>query len=704
MKTRVYILISVLFSILSTRVYADVVTIGEKEFTRMEQHGEGGYITDDSPGNGATRVLTARPAEGYKFAEWVGAIGTRYADNPLTINVGIHRSNMSLSAYFVRSNAYVDTWSADYIYLRSKSTDLFDESEHGYFRTYANGERVSEDNSLVEPVDFGYWRMEGRELLHDNAHAGERLHIVFYDDCSQISGVLDTIIPVIIANDCLASTISFPAGADVHVLPGATLTFDADATISGTLDIHAGGKAVVSTGKTLTVNGLTMQGDGLEKEWAQLVANGSIINNNGNIINYDYKLDWNLWYPLAVPYDVVCADIRSRVTGDICFFTIEEYNTGKRATGRKAFEEFHDTEAGAMLKAGKGYVIWGEPTQWNGQWQAGQATVIRFPMVADLTDGENLKTVDVVYTEDAISAAHKNWNLIGNPCLADYNPVYKGDGLHAHDVDLGNGEHAHDIADINYVVYSTDGFQSYEQDMTTNLPMQPFNCYFVQTEFDLPLAFLRSDRAQRAPRRAPGESDYVNEVMKVGVTMTQGKRTDHAGMLYGDQYTSEYELNADLSKMFGSKQPMTVYSLASDGEPLAYQAVPKDMMEQAIPMGFRNAATTTATIAFDDRRYDRDGLVAVYLNDIVTGSVVNLLEQDYEFTPQSAQEDGRLYISIMPKKETAVTTDNEMVYDDNQELMVYDVMGRRIHNASGQPIGVYLMVDAQGNVKKEIIR
>ena len=706
MKTRVYILLGVMFSLVSTHVLADVVVCGEKDFTRLEQHGSGGYITDDTPGNGSTRILTARPSEDYKFAEWVVS-GVHYAENPLTFNFGVKRANVSLSAYFVKSNAYIASWSAENIYIRSKSTDLYDGSDRGYFRMYANGERIMEDNSSNESIDLGYWKIDSRELMHDNAHAGESLHIVFYDDCGQISGVADGVVPVVIAGNMNASSLTIPNGVDVYVPDGTTLTIDQNTTINATLEIQAGGKVVVPAGVTLTVNGLTMQGSALERKWSQLVANGSIINRDNNIINYDYTLDWDAWYPFAVPYEVDCSKIRSKVHGGIAYFTIYQYNTAKRASGKYAWELYDDTAPGAKLESGKGYIIWAEPTQWNGQYQAKVPTVVRFPMNADLTEGEGLRTAKITYTENAVTEAQKNWNLIGNPCLADYTPQEKGGGIGQSLIPLGNGEYAHDIADLNYAVYSETGFLSYNQEYTTDITMHPFNCYFIQAEFDAEIAFVRSDRAQHAPRRVPGVINVTDEDqdVKVCVKMKQGNKFDRTTLIYGDAYTSAYDMNADLSKMFGigsktKEIPMSFYSL-SNGQELGYMAVPKDAMSNAIPLGYRDAKLAETTISFDEERCSREGLIAVWLNDTKTNLSTNLLEEDYTFVPESAQEEGRFYISITPVMTPTVATGIEQVSNDDQ-LIYYDVLGRKVQGNSYNQNSVYVVIDAQGNSQKVI--
>ncbi|MCR5049938.1 MAG: hypothetical protein K6A36_02510 [Paludibacteraceae bacterium] len=708
MKTKAYIILSVMFSIISTTVNAEVVVCGEKEYTRLEQHGNGGYITDDSPGNGSTRVLTAHPKAGYQFAEWVVS-GVHYSENPLTFNFGAKRANVSLSAYFVKSNAYVDGWNGDNIYIRSKSTDLHDGSDQGYCRIYANGERIVEDESANEKIDFGYWRIDCRELMRNNAHAGQKLHIVFYDDCSQISGVIDTIVPTIISRNMLASSLSFPAGSNVNVLPGVTLTIDENTAIDAELVIHPGGKVVVRNEAVLTVNGLSMQGNAINKQWAQLVANGGIINRNNNIVNYDYTLDWNYWYPFAVPYEVDCSKIRSLVHGGTAFFTIWRYNSAKRSMGKYAWELFDDLAPGAKLESGKGYIIWAEPTKWNGQYQDKQPIVVRFPMKADLTQGEGLRTAKVTYVEDTVSEAERNWNLIGNPCLADYKPAYKGGGIGQTLVQLDNGENAHDIADLNYTVYSENGFLSYAQKMTTDVTIHPFNCYFIQIEFDAEVAFVRNDRAQHAPRRSANmynDSDDDGDV-KVAITLTQGQHTDRTTMIYGDNYTSAYDMNADLAKMFGftsketkKESPMTLYTLSA-GQQMAYQAVSKESMPNAVPVGYRDVKTTPATFSFDESKYDRSGLVAVWLNDTHTGSIVNLLEEDYSFMPENASEEGRFYLSVVPMMVTNVTTGIEQTTDNSDEqLIYYDVMGRRVQGNYYPQNSIYVILDAQGNSQK----
>ena len=179
-----------------------------------------------------------------------------------------------------------------------------------------------------------------------------------------------------------------------------------------------------------------------------------------------------------------------------------------------------------------------------------------------------------------------------------------------------------------------------------------------------------------APKRVKG-----NKELKTGITITQEGRTEHIGLLYGE-YTDEYEINADLAKMFGNAPVLYAYSL-SQCEALAFQAVSIDSI-YPIPLGFKNAKISTMTFAFDSKRYTNSRLLAIWLHDSMLNKHTNLLYDDYTFIPSSSNEDNRFYITV----EFDVATDIENVFYDDQEY-AFDILGRKVSDIYTN--GVYVV-------------
>ena len=663
-----------------------------------------------NPDNHCIWTLTAVPAPGYRFAYWQDIFGATFHDNPVNIGINLARPSILLSATFVRSNAYVYEWRVDSVFFASDSTDLYSGSERGWAEICIGGTHDFNSDVNVHKLDYGVWRKQTSGRGDQNAYAGVSLHYVFFDDCDMPTAVIDTLVPIMICGDSIASTINFHTDTttDVIVFKDASLTIDANTVIRGKLDIKSGGKVIVQPGKTLTVGGIIMRSNGFREEYPQLIVGGNVINNYGDTIFYDYSIDAFKYYPLSVPYNVDCSKIRNRLTNRKAKFSVFDYNTLLRAGGESGWEVYDDAAPGAELEMGKGYIIYAAPYHWKDHAQ--QRAVVRFPMVANLTSGEPQKTVGITYIDDAsVAPTNRNWNLISNPYLANFTVGTTSDttklvaGFWEWDADANRYVLNTDEGEVRYITYSTDGFRTYRQERLKGFTMETFHSYFVQTIAGNGLTFAVGDRASNVPVRRANGVVPVQEV-EVGITLRQGVETDNAGMLYGD-YTDEYEINADLTKQFGEEPKLSVYSL-SGNQPLAYQAVSRELIERAVPIGYRGMSESTATFAFDDRHYDRSKLAGVWLQDTQTGTTVNLLDDDYSFTPTSTQDDSRFYLSVELLQDPEIEIETGVIGQehDSDIIHIYDIMGREMHVAGPWAPGVYIMIDAAGRSRKEIIR
>ena len=588
------------------------------------------------------------------------------------------------------SKVTIDAWTSTGMVVTTASQNLTGKTA----TIYTNGTQRATSLSL-DSIDAGIWSIPASL----NTYKGQKLVVAIYDGSTMV-GVIDTIVPYIVTEDALLGDLSVPTNADVQVVAG-TLTVEADAAI-GALDIYPDAKVVVTTGINLSVNSLTMRADGINNGYPQLVANGNIINANNDSIYYDYTVDWKQYYPLAVPYDVSCSAIRTR-SGKPASFEIQWYNSEDRAANAHAWTVLDDQAPGATLHTGQGYIIYGVPYKWNNTRQ--KTTTIRFPMKADLTaGGEQAKTVPIhLYGNEGTNASNRNWNFIANPYLASYRhdneegPLQPG----TYDPDTSTPEvesYTPVVKPYRYVTTSYNGYRSYIQMRVKFFNMQPFHGYFVQAAEEGILTFSIEHRAQYAPRKQPSENQTSDE-LELGIVLSGAEAEDRTGLLYGDAFTDEYELNADLVKLFGSAQGLSVYSLA-DGEERAFNALATADTYKPVPIGFRNAPPGELTFAIDDEHYDTSVLEAVYLTDYEQGTTVNLLEEDYSFTTTVAQNDTRFALqTVLPNK---VPTDLDTITNHQSTNGRYDVMGRPV-TGNVLPAGVYIIIE-NGKSRKEVIQ
>lgn len=655
-------------------------------------------------------TLTATPAAGYRFLEWNDGKKTNPRDTTLNPNTAKH----VLTATFVPADGIVDAWTGTDVVIRTNRLDLDATTASITTNGTSRGTKLA-----MTKLDAGYWSFDASL----NTYAGQDLRLAFYDECDQLVAVIDTVVPYVTGSDANLSSLSVPANADVQVV-GGTLTVDASATIAA-LDIYGGAKAVVPTGQTLTVSSVYMRADALADNasadegkglYPQLVANGSIVNANSNTIYYDYWLDYSDYYPLAVPYDVRCADIRTR-SGKPASYQAYWYNGEDRAANASGWTPYDDTAAGAAFEHGTGYILYAVPLKWKSS-VTGTATrqkkaVVRFPMVADLSAGETEKSTTLsLYGDGGTNTSNLNWNFIANPYLADYTQADNETMLRVGTYDPGTSTpdiitYRYKDDAVRYVTYTTDGYQTYVQAPAGTHTFRAFHPFFVQAQTAGTLTFTLTGRVQNSPGRKV-QRDKVqstNDEVVLGVLLRSGDRADRTGMLYGEAFTGAYELNADLVKMFGEGTAMTVYTL-SQGEPRAFNALPMSTIRHAVPVGYRNAPKGELTFAFDAERYGTDGLQAVMLVDNETGKVTDLLEEDYTFTNRETGSDSRfvLYGVPAPKSSEIATGLTPTFGGDGREVAngIYDLLGRRVHGAILPP-GVYIVVE-NGISRKEVIQ
>ena len=648
----------------------------------------GGTVTAVNGACECDWTLTATPTEGYAFLYW----NDGNVENPRTVTVDPDAGPQTYTATFITADAAIDGWTADKVVVRTKKVNLGSSTA----TIYTGGTQRATGLALTQ-VDAGYWSIPAAL----NSYAGETLKIIFSCGGNPVS-TIDSIVPYVSTGTANSSALSIPTNADVQVVSG-TLTFDADATIAA-LDIYADAKAVVPVSTDLTLRGIYMRAKATTKQYPQLVVNGSVTNTLSNKIFYDYALTYTDYYPLAVPYDVACSGIKTH-TGKAASFEVQWYNGDDRAANASGWTVFDDQAVGATLRAGKGYIIYAVPYKWNGIRQS--RVTVRFPMVADLTSAETEKSTSVsLFGGEWTNTSNRNWNFVGNPYLANY--TTSADNLlmtGTYDPNIStpdNDKYDYVENTIRYITQTTDGFQTYEQSRAADaIEIKAFNTFFLQAASTGTLVFSLDQRAQNAPirRMTRAENGEPREIA-FGVVLTATDKSDRTGLLYGEDFTDEYEMNADLVKMSGSTPVLELYSLAS-AERRAFNALSLSDMYRPVPLGFRNASIGEMTFRFDSEHYDASPLDAVMLTDYETGRTVNLLEEDYRFTTSVSSSDVRFVLHAVLAPEVATGLNGQIV---NEPMVngIYDLLGRKV-DKSMLPQGVYIIVE-NGEARKEVIR
>lgn len=631
----------------------------------------GGKIIAEPVDGTCNWTITAVPSDGYAFLRWNDDDFT----NPRTITSSMIEAEASYTATFITSDAAIDGWSANKMVVRTKKVNIGSSTA----TIYTNGIQCATDVALTS-VDAGYWSLPASL----NTYAGQPLKIIFNCGGDPVS-TIDSIVPYVVSTNTNISTIA--ANTDIEVVSG-TLTMDASSSTIAALDIYPDAKAVVPEGKDLEVSAIYMRADAMGGLYPQLVAIGGI-NNTSDTIYYDYALDYSAYYPLAVPYDVLCSNIRTS-TGKQASFEVQQYNGADRAENGEGWEVLDDQTSGAKLNAGQGYIVFAVPYKWNGTRQS--RVTVRFPMVADLSSGEAEKSKAVSLYNGEVPA-DRNWNFLGNPYLATFT--------------TGDNDMIMEDNGVRYITTTTDGYRTYTQSrVTDNIAIKPFNTFFIQAADDGDLTFDISQRAQSAPARS--RATGTSNELAFGLILRAGGNTDRTGLLYGQAFDDSYEMNADLVKLSGSTSVLELYTL-SGNDKRAYNALSAGDITRPVALGFANAQSGEMTIAFDSIRYDASPFTAVMLTDRETNRSVNLLNGAYRFTSDRSQDDTRFTVHALraPQTPTGLDDQNGQTYNpnapiDDTTIKIYDLLGRRV-SGNNLPQGVYIIVE-NGHSRKEVIQ
>lgn len=351
--------------------------------------------------------------------------------------------------------------------------------------------------------------------------------------------------------------------------------------------------------------------------------------------------------------------------------------------------------------------------KWNGIRQ--EAAFMRIPFRYNMNSGEQTEKEVAVFEYNAAGAPDndRNWNLIGNPYLANLSGDFdKGQQVHigqlVQHMENGHWTGTYDwTGDLRYVTIPKNGFQEYEQVHIEEATLRPFNSYFIQSSGTGTLVFDVSRKESSSPARVR----EINKEAYVDIQLSNGTHSDYTGLLVGENFTTAYEMNADLSKMMGGKEPVSVYLL--DGtQPMAFLATTHDAARQTIPVGYRSTASQPMTFSLRDPLTAAALFEAVYLTDYERGTTVDLLTEQYRFTPTTSQSDTRFALNAVIRRQPTVTTDVETLTPtlQGQGRMlpgIYDLTGRRIASidepCTGIVPGVYIII-TENEIRKEVLR
>lgn len=565
------------------------------------------------------------------------------------------------------------------------------------------------------------------------ANDGKQLYIHWKNGGGTEIGVSQIEIPcVIAANGAMKTLIGDKdtwSKKEVHVLPGKTLTanagsFGSSAVTIKELHIYPGATLDVTTG-TLTAttmrlhNGWTRAGTKQYNVARVHIADNAALKKTTASIDYDiYELsDGQHYYPFAVPFATAVSAIDYADTYLAGFSTygkhygIDYYDGATRASGGNSADNWKRVASDATLQPGKGYTIVALPVK-------GEA-IIRVPLTYNdgwTADGEKASyggtTKNVVAVTGATGEAatsnqrNEGWYMLGVPFMSCYGAgadMYSGGGsatliTGSIVVDPSQEDpYSYGGKSVPYVSVPAHDFSEYIQTDITEADLRPGWSFFVQVKVSGNLTFAVSNQqtGDATPPYAPQRQVEEEPVIRTGIILSDGDKSDKTTLLISDMYSAaEYEINADLEKMFGEGYTLATYSLSGDTR-LAYNALSTTDAKGVIPIGFRAPEDGEYTFSLNPR-YAEAAVERVDLIDYLTGEVTDLMVREYTFTTERTQDDGRFALNVvLPAKmptgvDGIVNADSEharkIILDDKMFIihygLLYDATGKRVKKIS----------------------
>ena len=482
------------------------------------------------------------------------------------------------------------------------------------------------------------------------------------------------------------------------------------------MTIYGGGSLIIPAEKGFGASTLTMRVGGVEDgeyvyTYPQLDLNGTI--NSGNI-NLDLMTTYDYYYPFSVPYEVTLTDIHypieiygSNVKPDNKgSFLVSNYDGEARAQGNTGWKDVEE-QGKTVLSPHVGYSIWGLPKKVsvNGATSVRQTYGIhRIPMknsASDVMGNETTNHNIDIFAHNATRDNDKGWNFIGNPYLVQHGGLDGSDadvymGLLVKEMKNGQwtGGWVFNGEQVRYVTQTNDCL-NYTSTPVAGATIPAFSAFFIQAKETGAIAFTSPNVA--AAQSLTARRSDENKEITTGIILSGEKHSDRTGLLIADQFTEAYEFNADLSKF--DNQDMNLYTISSSGK-LAFMAINEDLAKQTIPLGYSVSIDGMYTIAFDEQRYSRNDIYALYLIDYDRNETTNLLHMDYDFYSDSGASAERFALQVAFAPSTTTDIEYTQVGDilvsregntlrlDNlpsdATVTVYDAVGHLIeqHRAS----------------------
>lgn len=546
-----------------------------------------------------------------------------------------------------------------------------------------------------------------------SAHKGELLYVDWLDGSDNVISTSTITIPWIIAESGTMSTIDATKGhwdTEVHVLPGVTLTanggsFGSNTVVVKQLEIYPGATVKVTTG-TLDVtdlvlrNGWTRAGE-KACDVARLYITPSSASMTTTRAYADWYIDYDQYYPIAVPWTVTTSGMSYLNSNNAASAGVKMryYDGAERADISTTISNWKEYSVGdnaypATLTPGVGYAM-------TARRPSGKAfSIIRMPMSipsAAWTAGGEQGEVSGTHKDQVTVTGYgvgvenvpwyaKGWNFIANPYMAIFNTN-----------DAGVYDHIayQDGSSVRYVTIPDIDFKNYDQLDVTTATIKPASGFFIQAK-DAGAQTITFVKGKIVPPSIPAllakaEETIPEQDAYIRLSYEGGK--DQMGLIIADEFTAEYEVNADLAKILGESNFVKTYMRYGDMD-MAYLAINGTLAKEWIPVTVRIPEASEYTFSLTNSSVVGE-LDGIYLIDYGNGSkVTNLIERDYVFTAEEGTLTDRFSINAAVSEHKTPTSIEaiggeidgdkpiKFIYQDKMFIryqgVIYDATGKKV--------------------------
>ena len=406
-----------------------------------------------------------------------------------------------------------------------------------------------------------------------------------------------------------------------------------------------------------------------KKDWAMVLSTCDNVSITGEYTHRYYTIA-KKWYFISLPFDFNVDDI---VVDNDVKFAIRYYDGASRATNNSSTGNWKNYTAGTVITAGTGFIFQTSQATWTtfkAQNNASRNNVVKNEIFNKFLAGNNTS-----------EAAHKGWNLVGNPWQCYYN-----------------------IHKMNFTapisVYEGASYTAYSK-IDDDYAIQPNQAFFVQCPDEVTVIGFPTDGRQlteeitsqaTAPRRADGTSGR----WLIDLQLTDdAQQKDKTRLVVNNDASMDYELSCDASKFMSLDGTVPqIYSMDSNSTQYAINERPLGNGELQLGIIIKREGLHTLEAV-------RNSMGQVLLTDNETGITTNLEEHGYSFDAKAGSYDNRFTLKFI---NSAVTGIGSIEKTTTSDTYIYTLDGRTVGNDTNTlKSGVYVVRNGK-KVQKVVVK